>query len=103
MQEATPAISEQAVQAVLDLLEHEPEARTEFNEGLAKHIARISIDPGVDARNGFLKFILRWVSLAMLEHDDEWKRQVSSSDVAIAAGELGEPTDSQGLRALLSR
>ncbi len=102
MQEATPTITVEAIQAVLNVLEHEPEARTEFNEGLAKHISRLSIDPGPDARNAFLRFVLRWVALAMLESDPTWQSQVEAAYAAIAAGTLGEAVDTAHLRALLT-
>lgn len=96
------ALREDTVAAILEALADDGEASSAFIDGLSKRIYRLSVEPGPENQEHLVRFVHGWAVDALLSRSSSWRRQVEASEAAIARGDVGEPVDAAGLRALLS-
>lgn len=102
MDASSDALREDTVAAILDALAEDHEATSAFVDGLSKRIYQLSVEAGVENQERLVRFVHGWAVDALLTRSPSWRRQVEASEAAIRRGDLGEPLDGAGLRALLS-
>lgn len=79
------------------------EDAAKFDDGLSKHVHRLSLDPSPAHTQALLQFVRQWSTRVVLEQNTSWRDQVEDSEHRIASGDLGDPVDHSTLRELLGR